>query len=121
MVKKMRAFHNLKKNIDLRKRLRKESTPQEIILWSRLRRKNFKYRFRRQHSIGNYVVDFYCPEKKLIVEIDGCQHKEKEQSRHDKDREIFLKGLNMKILRFWNDEINNNLEGVILKIEENLI
>ena len=68
----------------------------------------------------NYVVDFYCPEKKLIVEIDGWQHKEKEQKRHDKDRSVFLKSLNMKVLRFWNDEINNNLEGVLLKIEANL-
>lgn len=117
----MRAVHNLKKNIDLRKKLRKESTPQEIILWSRLRRKHFSWRFRRQHSIGNYVVDFYCSEKKLIIELDGYQHKEKEQSRHDKTRALFLKELNMKVLRFWNDEINNNLEGVILKIEENLL
>ena len=65
-------------------------------------------------------MDFYCPEKKLIIEIDGWQHKEEKQERYDKERTEFMESLGFKILRFWNNDINNNLEGVILKIEEYL-
>jgi len=98
--------------------LRNNATPQEVILWSRLRRNGLGYKFRRQESIGKYIVDFYCPEKKLIVEIDGWRHKENET--YDNDRTTYLESLGLKILRFWNNEVNDNLEGVILRIEEHL-
>ena len=62
------------------KKLRKDSTPQEIIFWSRIRAKRFKrLKFKRQYSLGKYIVDFICLEKKLIIELDGCQHKEENQ------------------------------------------
>jgi len=108
------------KSKQLRKNLRNNATPQEIILWSRLRRKQLKYKFRRQHSFGKYIADFYCKEKKIVIEIDGSQHKEESNQGYDKERTEYLKRKGMKVLRFWNNEINNNLEGVIFKILENL-
>lgn len=99
--------------------LRKNSTPQEIILWSRLRAKRFhSLKFRRQYSIGKYIVDFICLGKKLIIELDGWQHKEENQERYDQKRTKFLGDKGFKILRFWNNEVNDNLEGIMLKIEE---
>jgi adenine-specific DNA-methyltransferase len=105
----------------LARELRRKSTLQEIILWSRLKGRNFKnLKFRRQHLFGKYVADFVCLEKKLIIELDGSQHKDKEQRLYDEERSLFLKSLGFKVLRFWNNEINDNLEGVFLKIEESL-
>lgn len=107
------------KIIERCKNLRKDSTPQEIIFWSRVRAKRFKgLKFKRQYSLGKYVVDFICLERKLIIELDGCQHKEENQERYDKERTQFLENLGFRVLRFWNNEINNNLNGVFLKIEE---
>jgi adenine-specific DNA-methyltransferase len=101
------------------KKLRKNSTPQEIIFWSRVRAKRFKgLKFKRQHPIGRYVIDFICLEKKLIIEIDGWQHKEEKQERYDKERTDYLEKQGFRIIRFWNDEVNNNLEGIFLKLEE---
>lgn len=77
------------------------------------------YKFRRQHSIGKYIVDFYCPEKKLIIEIDGSQHIDI-QREYDIERDKYLKNLGFKILRFWDNDVNNNLEGVLMKIVEKL-
>lgn len=102
----------------IRRILRKNSTPQEIILWSRIKRNQLGYKFRRQHSFDNYIVDFYCKEKKLIVELDGWQHKEEFSGEKEKIRTEFLESKGFKVLRFWNNEINNNLEGVVLRIEE---
>jgi len=101
------------------KKLRRNSTPQEIIFWSRARAKRFKgLKFKRQYPIGKYIVDFVCLDKKFIVEIDGWQHKEENQERYDQGRTKFLEDSGFKVLRFWNNEINDNLEGVFLKIEE---
>lgn len=98
--------------------LRKVQTPQEIIIWSRLKNRNFRnLKFRRQYPIGKYIIDFVCLDKKLILEIDGCQHKEKQQEKYDLERGIFLEKYGFKVLRFWNNEVNTNLEGVFLKID----
>jgi len=115
----MRTIHNLQNKKQFRKSLRKSATPQEIILWSRLRNNQLGYKFRRQHSVGKYIVDFYCSEKRLIIEIDGSQHIE-EQKQYDEERSKYLESLNFKVLRFWDNEVNNNLEGVLLKIIEDL-
>ena len=69
-----RHIHNNKTLADRRKELRNNATPQEAILWQHLKDSNFGCKFRRQHSIGPYIVDFYCPSKKLIIELDGSQH-----------------------------------------------
>ena len=109
------------KTISRARNLRKNSTPQEIILWSRLKNRNFKnLKFRRQYSIGKYIVDFICLEKKLIIELDGWQHKEENQERYDQERTKFFEKLGFKVLRFWNNEVNDNLAGVFLKVDEEL-
>ena len=104
----------------IRKKLRNKATPQEILLWSRLKRNQIGFKFRRQHSFGNYIVDFYCKEKKLVIELDGWQHKDEFSGKTERIRTEFLERKNLKILRFWNNEINNNLDGVMLKIKEYL-
>ncbi|HMN19561.1 MAG TPA: endonuclease domain-containing protein [Candidatus Moranbacteria bacterium] len=98
--------------------LRKNQTPQEIILWSRLRNRGIRRcKFRRQYPIGNYFVDFVCLERKLIIELDGSQHKKERQREYDESRTMFLSNQGYRVVRFWDNEVNSNLNGVIMKIE----
>ena len=90
------------------------ATPQEIILWSKIRQQQLGVKFRRQQSIGPFIADFYCAEKKLIIEIDGYQHED--NVKHDNKRTEFFNSLGLKVLRFWNSDINTNINGVIMKI-----
>jgi very-short-patch-repair endonuclease len=97
--------------------LRKNMTDAERLLWSKLRRKQLRdCQFYRQRIIGSYIVDFYCPKAKVIIEVDGSQHYNEEGNRRDKAREDYLKKLGMKILRIPDTEVFKNLEGVIEKI-----
>ncbi|PIU78905.1 MAG: hypothetical protein COZ28_03160 [Candidatus Moranbacteria bacterium CG_4_10_14_3_um_filter_44_15] len=112
----MKRFNNLKEYKSIRKNLRNKATPQEIILWSRLRRSQLGCKFRRQHSIGKYIVDFYCPEKNLIIEVDGGQHDEDSKRRYDENRTEYFENLDFRVLRFWDNGVNNNLSGVISRI-----
>ncbi len=112
----MTLVYNILKLKDRRVDLRTNQTPQEILLWLRLRREQLGVKFRRQHSVGGYITDFYCPSKKLVIEIDGSQHFEKENMEYDKVRSEYFEGLNIKVLRFTNSEINTNMDGVLLKI-----
>ena len=116
----MTTVYNILKLKDRRIGLRTKQTPQEVLLWSRLRREQLGIKFRRQHSIGGYIADFYCPLKKLVIEIDGSQHFEKEAEEYDKIRSDYFKGLDIKVLRFTNAEINTNMDGVVLKIQSKL-
>ncbi|MBU1102309.1 endonuclease domain-containing protein [Patescibacteria group bacterium] len=111
----MRTIHDISAKTQTRRKLRKSSTPQEIILWSKIKNSNLGYKFRRQHSIGKYIVDFYCAKKKLIIEVDGSQHIEK-QKEYDLKKDLFFQKLGFRVLRFMDNEINNNLEGVLMKI-----
>jgi very-short-patch-repair endonuclease len=112
----MTKIYNILELKERRINLRESQTPQEVLLWSKIRLNQLGFKFRRQHSIGGYIVDFYCPTKKLVIEIDGSQHFEKENKEYDKIRTDYLDGLDIKVLRFDNAEINTNLDGVILKI-----
>lgn len=85
-------------------------------MWPHLKNKQLGFRFRRQAGIGKYIVDFYCPEKKLIVELDGSQHVE-EKLQYDKDRELFLNSQGLKVLRIWNNEIREKSSGVVEEIK----
>ena len=97
----------------LARNLRKNSTKQERILWKLLRNHGMKnLKFKRQYPIGNYIVDFICKEKWLIIELDGGQHNETENILHDKERTDYLNSRGFKVLRFWNNEIDKNLKGV---------
>ena len=107
-------FLNNKKNQkSVRRDLRNGATPQEVVLWSRLKHSQLGFKFRRQFSVGNYVMDFYCPQKRLAIEIDGSQHIDSEP---DRKRTDFLNAQNIQVLRFWNNEIDTNIAGVLLKI-----
>jgi len=101
--------------------LRKNMTETELRLWNRIRRKQINnLQFFRQRHIGNFVVDFYCPKKKLVIEVDGGQHFwDEECISRDLKKDDYLKNkLNLKVLRFSNIEVFNNIEGVIGKIIE---
>ncbi len=71
------------------------------------------YKFRRQHSIGSYIVDFYCPKLKLAVELDGGQHNQEENINYDKERTRFLNSLNIKVIRYWNHEVLESINDVL--------
>ena len=76
--------------------------------------------FKRQHPIGNYIVDFVCLEKKLIIEIDGGQHNEVDNIEYDRARTDFLETKGYHVIRFWNSDIDKNIEGVFLEIDKYL-
>ena len=94
--------------------LRKELTPAERKLWVVIRNNQLGVNFRRQHAIGNYIPDFVCIEKKLVIELDGSQHLEQEE--YDKERTKYLETQGYKVIRFWNNDVMNNIEAVVLAI-----
>jgi len=110
--------HNLNFLQQARKNLRRTSTPQEKILWSKLRSRKLGPVFKRQESIGNFIADFYCPKKMLVIELDGSQHLDNKE--YDEERTNYFESLNIKVIRFWNNEVNTNLDGVLLKTKEEL-
>ena len=98
-----------------RRELRKRSTDAEQMLWGALRNRRFLgLKFRRQHSIGPYIVDFACTEKKLAIELDGGYHEYVEQA--DEQRQQFLEEAGYRVLRFRNDEVMSDVEAVLLAI-----
>lgn len=100
--------------------LRKNMTPQEHKLWTLLRNRKFKnLTFKRQYPIGNYIVDFICREKWLIIEIDGGQHNTPDKLEYDKTRTEYLEQRGFKVIRFWNNGIDNNFESVFAVIDRN--
>ncbi|MFA6586279.1 MAG: endonuclease domain-containing protein [Candidatus Paceibacterota bacterium] len=101
-----------------RRELRKKQTKQEEILWQCIRNRKLGVKFKRQYSIGGYVLDFYCPEIKLAIEIDGIQHSKKEEVLYDQERTEYLEILGCKVLRFKNLELENNLGKVLLRIKK---
>lgn len=110
---------NKKNQIPVRRELRQNQTETEKIMWEKLRDRRFlNFKFRRQYGIGNYIADFYCSSLKLVIELDGGQHFTEEGLEYDKVREEFMKSLGIKTLRFSNNEIYNNIDGVLLKITE---
>ena len=99
--------------------LRKNMTTQERKLWNIIKNKQFyNYKFLRQYVIGGYIVDFICREEKIIVEIDGGEHNQNENIKYDKNRNKYLENLGYKVVRFWNNEIDDNIEGVYRKLQE---
>jgi very-short-patch-repair endonuclease len=101
------------------KQLHRNMTPAEVKLWARLRAHRLNgIHFRNQHAIGRYVVDFCAPRKKLIIEMDGSQHLEQEQ--YDEERTEYLETQRYKVIRFWNNDVINNIESVILSIQQAL-
>lgn len=107
--------------VDKARELRKNQTNAEEIFWKLVRNRKFEnLKFRRQHQIGSYIVDFYCDEYKLIIEFDGDIHNTKEQQRHDSIRDKYLTSLGNRVLRFKNEELLNNPESVLETISSSL-
>ena len=99
--------------------LRKNLTYGEKILWKLLRDKNFKgLRFRRQHPIDNYIVDFCCNEKSLIIEIDGPLHDDEEKKLKDTIRQTYLENKGYKFLRIRDTELSGDLDAILKRIEK---
>ncbi|MDA8214352.1 MAG: endonuclease domain-containing protein [Nitrospiraceae bacterium] len=104
-----------------RRDLRRNQTEAEKILWSRLRNKRcLGLKFFRQYSVGAYIMDFYCPEYKLAIELDGGQHAEDESKEYDRIRTDYLKSKGIEVVRFWNNEVLNNTDGVFEEITKKL-
>jgi very-short-patch-repair endonuclease len=112
-------MHHRKRNLQLitaRSRiLRSNQTDVERMLWQTLRQKQVNgHRFRRQHPVGQYIVDFACIERKLVIELDGGQHQERRE--YDEQRTGFLNERGWRVLRFWNNDVIENLDGVLTEI-----
>ena len=101
--------------------LRRTMTDAEQLLWHCLRRKQLGgFRFRRQHPFERFVLDFYCCEVKLAIELDGGQHNEPEAQVRDKVRSELLACNGIEVVRFWNNEVFANIEGVLQRIHDEL-
>ena len=92
------------------RRLRKEMTPEEMFFWQRIRGGQMGHRFRKQHPLGIYTVDFVCLERKLIIELDGGQHAERAES--DRIRDEWLKSVGYRVMRFWNFQVKEDWDTV---------
>lgn len=103
---------------DFRKVLRRSQTDVEKLLWKYLRGSHLGKKFKRQIIFGNYIVDFYCPGCKFVIELDGEQHKQRRE--YDDIRTKYLKSKGIKVIRFWNGEVESNIEGVLERIRKAL-
>ena len=101
--------------------LRKNMTEPERLLWSRIRRKQLRgFQFYRQKTVGNYIVDFYCPSARIIIEVDGGQHFEEQGRKKDKIRDAYLSKLGFEVLRFPNWEVMRNVDDIVEDIYRHL-
>ncbi|MGR5435852.1 endonuclease domain-containing protein [Vibrio owensii] len=107
---------NLKYQKQIRSQLRTNMSKPEEVLWQRIRRKQLGVKFRRQHGIGRYIVDFYCAELNLVIEIDGDSHFSDEGKEKDAMRDAFLEALGIKVLRFTNEEVMKQTESVLERL-----
>ena len=116
-----RLVHNLESSNNRRKQLRENLTSAEALLWTNLKKSQLAgKKFRRQHGIGPYIVDFFCPECRLAVELDGDAHMTESGAEADERRTNFLKCFNVRVIRFENKDVFDNLEGVVAEIRRNL-
>jgi len=116
-MKRDEPVHNLKDFVDLRRRLRRNLTPAEAFLWRNLKNAQLEgKKFRRQHGTGPYIVDFYCPECRVIVELDGAGHQGILAGERDAVRTEYLQKLGIQVLRFENHVVFDSLEFVLQSI-----
>ncbi len=111
----MTIFYNKTKDLAKRVLLRKSQTKEESLLWANLRNSKLGFKIKRQYSVGPYVLDFYCPAKKLAIEIDGVQHLQNKE--YDKLRSDYLSVFGIRVIRFWNNEVNQDIDLVLSKIK----
>ena len=117
----MTGGNNAYKLIEEAKRMRKEPTEAEAALWELLRDKKLGDKFRRQHLIDDFIVDFVCLSKNLIIEVDGGYHNDLTQKEYDEQRTLFLNEKGFKVIRFTNEEVLANTEAVLKEIKEELV
>jgi very-short-patch-repair endonuclease len=110
--------HNDEQKKKQRRMLRNNTTHSEYVLWQELRKQKLGYKFRRQVSIGAFIVDFYCHELRLIIEVDGWVHEEEYQKEYDERRQFWLEKRGYMIIRFLNDEVLFERDSVIEKIKQ---
>ena len=111
----------MKDQVDRARSLRRQLNWAEKTLWKKLRdRKVLAFKFRRQHPFGPYFLDFYCPESKVAIELDGDTHGNPIRHAKDKRKDDYLKSKSVRVLRFWNHHIRENLDGVMMVIRNEL-
>lgn len=104
-----------------RRELRRNQTEAENAFWAHVRNRQFRgLRFFRQYSVGPYVLDFYCPKMNIAVELDGGQHAWDESRKYDTLRAEYLKAHEIEVMRFWNNDVLQNIKGVLARIEEKI-
>ena len=111
------TYQNVPHLKDIRRSLRSNATTAEKILWQYLRREQLGYKFRRQFSIGNFVVDFYCHVARLVIELDGWTHNSDRTKMKDVAKQEFLETKGHKVIRFTNEEMFGDIEPVLRKIK----
>lgn len=104
---------NQENHKDLRQKLRNNRSYSEKLLWMKIRNNQIGFKFRRQHGIGQYIVDFYCSEIKLIIEIDGATHSTDEELLQDDIRESFFRSLGLNVKRYYNKDVKKNMNSVL--------
>jgi very-short-patch-repair endonuclease len=113
----MTIAYNKKSHTSRRRALRRSMSKTEVILWEKLSRKQMNgCKFRRQYGVDQYVLDFYCPQLKLVIEVDGDSHFMPGAGKHDKIRQQHIELYGIKFLRFTNVDVCENLDGVCLEI-----
>ena len=113
----MTKLYNKRKFQEFRSELRGRMTKSEAILWKYIKNDRLGFRFRRQHGIGNHIVDFYCPKLKLVIEVDGLTHAEEKVFEKDQRKEKFIKENSMILKRYSSDQIFNDLDNTLMDIE----
>ena len=101
--------------------MRHPQTPAEATLWQALRNRKLKLKFRRQHPIDRFIIDFYCADAKLLIEIDGASHFEPGQEEYDKARTEFLEEMGYRLIRFTNHDVRYNLAAVVDEIQRTAV
>lgn len=109
-------LYNIKLHKEKRKFLRNKMTPAEVALWRELKNEKLGYKFRRQHGVGHYIIDFYCPKLKFAIELDGDIHTLEHVHQKDLIREKFIRDCGITIKRFWNHQIFEDVDSVLEEI-----
>ena len=116
----MTKVFNVSTTKDLRAQLRTNMTAPERRLWACLRKSQLGVKFRRQFGVGRYIVDFYCPAKRLVIEVDGDSHFSTEGMAYDQVRDDYVRSLGIQVLRFTNQQVMQELEAVVESIRYEL-
>jgi very-short-patch-repair endonuclease len=116
----MTKHYNKKSEQEKRRSLRKNMTYCEKIVWSNLRKRQLGYRFLRQYSVDHFVIDFYCPELKIAVEVDGASHNNPEQIDYDTKRQKYLEEFHIKFVRIKDEDLFGNPNQSFMKIEDSI-